>query len=88
MEGLIEAQRRLSVSKNKFEQVIGTLYVAGLLKQRLAELPNDAIGHLMEFVSNELGAFSPELVICVAAIERLFRPSPVLVRSEKENLKS
>ena len=36
MEGLIEAQRRLSVSKNQFEQVIGTLCVAGLLKQRLA----------------------------------------------------
>ena len=38
VEGLIEEQRRLSASKNPFERVVGTLCVAGLLKERLAAL--------------------------------------------------
>lgn len=86
MEALIEEQRSLARSSNHFEQVIGTLFVAGVLKRKLAGLPNEALGHLMfEFVSDELGVFSPELTICQEATERLLNPSPVLVQSKKEN---
>ena len=39
VEGLIEEQRRLSRSKNPFERVVGTLCVAGVLKQDLPYCP-------------------------------------------------
>ena len=87
LAALIEEQRRLARSKNRFEQVIGTLFVAGVLKRKLAGSSNEALGHLMfEFVLDELGVFSPELTICQAATERLLNFSPVLVKTTKENV--
>ena len=87
VEGLIEAQRRLSVSKNPFERVVGTLCVAGLLKQRLAVLPDESVGQLMlDHVWSELNLLGPESVIVEIASERLLHLSPVLVKSVKENL--
>ncbi len=72
VESLIEEQRRLSVAKNPFDRVVGTLYVAGLLKRRLAALTDAAVGQLMfDHVWNELGIFGPELAICEVATERL-----------------
>jgi len=86
VEGLIEQQRALARSQNPFDRVVGALYVAGLLKKRLAELPNHAVGQLMfEFVSDELGIFSPEMTICQAATERLLNSSPLQVKNSKEN---
>lgn len=86
VEALVEEQRRLARSNNHFEQVIGTLFVAGVLKRKLAGLPNEALGHLMfEFMSDELGVFSPELTICQAATERLINSSPLQVKLSKEN---
>jgi len=85
-EGLIEQQRRLACSDNPFERVFGSLLVAGLLKQKLALLSNDAVGRLMfDVVWNVLDVFSPELTICQAATERL-RNSYSLVKTTKENL--
>ena len=76
VEGLIDAQRRLWVSKNPFERVVGTLCVAGLLKQRLAALTDAAVGKLMfDHVWNDMNIFSPELTICQAATERLLGSS-------------
>ena len=77
VEGLIEAQRRLSVSKNPFERVVGTLCVSGILKARLAVLPDEAVGQLMfDHVWSEMDIFAPELVICEAASVRLLgRPT-------------
>ena len=89
IEGLIGLQRALSLSRNPFERVVGALFVAGLLKKRLTELPNNAIGHLMfEFVSDELSVFSPELTICQVATERLLNSSPMLIKivTEESNL--
>jgi len=72
VEGLIEEQRKLAHSTNPFEQVVGTLCVAGLLKQRLAGLPDKALGQLMfDYVWNDMNVFSPELTICEIATERL-----------------
>ena len=89
MDGLIDEQRRLSASQNPFERVVGTLCVAGLLKQRLAALTDVAVGQLMfDYVCDEMNVFGPELTICQEATERLLHPSPVLVKSERENLKS
>jgi hypothetical protein len=87
VEGLIEEQRRLARSKTFFEKVVGTLCVAALLKERLAALTDAAIGQLMvDHVCNEMNVFSPELTICEVATERLIHSSPVLVKSDKENL--
>jgi hypothetical protein len=86
VEELIDAQRTLSLSRNPFERVVGALCVAGLLKQRLAELPNTAIGHLMfDHVWSELNLLAPAMTICQVATERLLSSSPV-VTTEKENV--
>jgi protein-tyrosine phosphatase len=72
VEELIEAQRTLSLSRNPFERVIGTLCVAGALKERLATLPDIAIGRLMSnYVWHDMNVFGPELAICQVATERL-----------------
>ena len=72
IEALIEEQRRLACSENPFERVIGSLLVAGLLKQKLALLSNEAVGRLMfDFVWNVIDVSSPELTICQEATERL-----------------
>jgi hypothetical protein len=44
---VIEAQRRLSASKSAFDRVVGTLGLAGLLKQRFTALPDEVLGQLM-----------------------------------------
>ncbi len=86
VEGLIEAQRRLLLSKNPFERVVGTLCLAGALKERLAALSDLAIGQLMfDYLWNEMNLLSPEMTICQAATERLLSSSSV-VTTEKENV--
>ena len=40
---------------------------------------------MFEFMSDELGVFSPELTICQAATERLINSSPLQVKLSKEN---
>ena len=72
VEGLIEAQRTLSLSRNPFKRVVGSLCVSGILKARLAALPDEALAQLMfDHVWNQLGIFGPELAICQVATERL-----------------
>lgn len=86
MEGLIEAQRRCSVSPNPFERVVGSLLMAALLQKKLAALSNRAIGQLMsDHLWNELNLLSPEMTICQAATERLLNSSSVF-KTEKENV--
>jgi hypothetical protein len=80
VEALIEEQRRVSVSQNPFERVIGSLCLAALLKQRLAALPDEAVGQLMvDHVCNDLNVFSPETTICEVATERLRESAIVIV---------
>ena len=77
VEGLIEQHRRLSASENPFERVVGTLYVAGLLKRRLAALTDAAVGQLMfDLGIKRLALFSPAMTICQVATERLRHSSP------------
>ena len=80
VEGLIEEQRKLAHSTNPFERVVGTLCVVGLLKQRLAALPDEALGQLMfDYVWNDRSVFSPELTICEVATERLIESAIAIV---------
>ena len=86
IEALIEEQRRLACSENPFERVIGSLLVAGLLRQRLALLPNETVGQLMfDYVWNVMDVFSPEMAICQVATERL-RNSPSVINTQKESV--
>jgi hypothetical protein len=86
VESLIEEERRLSVSKNPFKRVVGSLCVAGALKERLAALSDAMIGRLMfTYVLDDLNLLSPELTICQAATERL-RNSSSVFKIEKENV--
>jgi hypothetical protein len=86
VEELIEAQRRLLLSKNPFERVVGTLCLAGALKERLAALSDSMIGRLMfTYVLDDLNLLGPEMTICQAATERLLSSSSV-VTTEKENV--
>ena len=72
VERLIQEQRRLAHSENRFERVVGSLLVAGLLKEKLSALTDHEIGQLMfDHVWNDMNVFSPELAICQTATERL-----------------
>ena len=85
IEALIEEQRRLASSKLLFKRVIGSLIVAGLLKQKLASLPNETVGQLLfDHVWNVIDVSSPELAICQVATERLLNSSSV-VKTTREN---
>ena len=86
VEKLIDAQRKCSVSPNPFERVVGALLTAARLQEKLAMLPNEALGRLMfDFVWNVVDVFSPELAICQAATERLINSSSV-VKTERESV--
>ena len=77
VEGLIGLQRTLSLSRNPFERVVGALLVSGLLKERLAELTDQAIAQLMvDYVWLDMNAFGPETTICEVATQRLLHSSP------------
>jgi len=85
VEELIGLQRMLSLSRSSLERVVGSICVAGLLKKRLAALPDEALGQLMfDYVWPGMSAFGPETTICEVAAERLLNCSPVLVKTTKE----
>jgi hypothetical protein len=72
VEGLIDAQRRLSHSKNICERVVGSLCIGAILKEQLVRLPNSAISRLMtDYVWSDLNLLGPESVIVEIASERL-----------------
>lgn len=74
VHALIEAQRKLMNSTHPFEQVVGTLWVAGTLKRRLARLTDWQIGQLLwDHVLDELPLLGPGAAICEHAIRRLLR---------------
>jgi hypothetical protein len=80
VEGLIEEQRKLAHSTNPFERVIGTLCLASLLKQRLAALPDAAVGRLMStYVLDGLNLLGPESVIVEIGSERLLGSAIAIV---------
>jgi len=86
IEALIEEQRRLACSNIPFERVIGSLLAAGLLKQRLALISDEAVGQLMfDLVWNVIDVSSPEMAICQVATERLLKLLPHC-QTVKENV--
>jgi hypothetical protein len=71
---LIDAQCKLANSEGPFEQIVGTLFLAGVLNERLARLTDRQVGQLMfDYVWNSLGVLAPETTICQHATQRLFR---------------
>ena len=83
VEKLIQEQRRLAHSENRFERVVGSLLVAGLLKERLSALSDHEVGKLMfDYVWKDMNIFTPELTICEIATERLLASS---VQSDENN---
>jgi hypothetical protein len=74
VSGLIEIQRMLANSEKLFERLVGTLWAAGLVGERLAQLTDRQVGQLMlDHFGNDLGILLPEITICGHAIRRLFR---------------
>ena len=72
VEDLIDAQRRLSHSKNICERVVGSLCIGAILKERLTALPNSTIGRLMTvYVWSDLNLLGPASVIVEISSERL-----------------
>jgi len=62
--GLIEMQRRLANSEKLFERLVGTLWAAGMLDERLAQLTDRQIGQLMfDAVADQLSILRPETMI-------------------------
>ncbi|MGC2173096.1 MAG: hypothetical protein WA555_15970 [Candidatus Sulfotelmatobacter sp.] len=71
---LIEFQRRFARSRDIFEQVVGTLFVAGVLQKRLMGLTDRQIGQLLsDVVDGQLAISEPEVTICKQATVRLAR---------------
>ena len=61
----IATQGRISNSNRPFEQVVGTLYIAGQLNERFSGLTDRQIGQLLsDVVWNRLELLSPETAIC------------------------
>jgi hypothetical protein len=75
IQEIIAEQRRRVGSGNPAERLAGALLLPNLLQERLRELDDRQIGHLLEHeVCSNLNVLAPELTICVAAAERLCRP--------------
>jgi hypothetical protein len=71
---LIDLQRRLAQSENKFLRGFGTLLAAAVLDRHLSELSDRQVGQLMfDEVGRDLGIAQPESTICSQATQRLFR---------------
>jgi hypothetical protein len=71
---LIEIQRMLAESDNPFERLVGTLWAAGMLEERLAQLTDRQVGQLMfDVVADQLSILRPGTTICNHATRRLFR---------------
>jgi hypothetical protein len=74
IRSIIDQQRLLSQSKNRFERYIGTLLVAGALDENLDKLTDRQIGRLLsDEVERDLGIVQPEATICGQARQRLYR---------------
>lgn len=74
VSGLIEMQRRLAGSGNLFDRLVGTLWAAGMVAERLARLTDRQIGQLMfDHFGHDLGILLPEATVCQHATRRLFR---------------
>jgi hypothetical protein len=81
---LIEIQRRLARAERAFERLVGTLWAAGTLERRLAQLTDHQIGQLLDdFVDDQLGLFEPEMTICQQATRRLFRSAGGMLAPEE-----
>jgi hypothetical protein len=71
---LIEAQRRSAHAKRLSDRFLGAVYLAGLLRQRLAKLTDRQVGQLVgDVVADELRVLSPEMEICEHVVMRLLR---------------
>ncbi len=74
VHGLIEAQRRLTDSKNPFRRLVGAIWVSGALRRKLAQLADRQVGQLLsDHVLDELTVFGPHEAICEHAAQRLVR---------------
>lgn len=83
---LIEIQRRLARAQSTFGRVVGTLWAAGTLDKRLAQLTDRQIGQLMfDFVGHSAAIFEPEMTICGQATRRLLRSTAGKVTPEETN---
>ena len=70
----MKMQRKLAALCNRFERVVGTLLIAGQLRQCLSRLSDHGIGRLMfQCVWNRLPLTSVELHIAMEATRRLLR---------------
>jgi hypothetical protein len=75
---IIAEQRRRSRSPNPAERFAATLLISNLLRDRLKELRDDHLGHVLEQeVCSNLCVLAPELTVCMEAAERLCRLRPV-----------
>ena len=69
---LIEEQRKLAHSTNPFEQVVGSICIGAILKERLVGLPNSIISQLLtDHIWSQLNLLGPESVIVEIASKRL-----------------
>jgi hypothetical protein len=71
---LMEEQRTLVGSSDLAKRLAAALLMPGLLRDRLRELDDFGLGHILDFeVCSNLSVFAPELTVCMEAADRLCR---------------
>jgi hypothetical protein len=69
---IMEQHRARVRSSNPSERLAAALLMPGLLRERLRDLDDFQFGQVLDReVCSNLSVFSPELVVCMEAVERL-----------------
>ena len=70
----MEEQRLLGRSSDPAERLAAALLIPGVLRERLRELGDFALGQVLDFeVCSNLSVLAPELTVCMEAADRLCR---------------
>ena len=81
---IIAEQRRRSRSANPEERLAAALLISNLLRDRLKELRDHHLGHVLEHeVCSNLSVVAPELTVCMEAVERLQRHRTITPSSRR-----
>ena len=82
----MEEQRTLGRSTDPAERLAAALLIRGVLRERLRELGDFALGQVLDFeVCSNFSVLAPELMVCMEAADRLCRRRAVRLMARKRS---
>ena len=82
-------QRERLKSSNLAERFAAALVVPGVLRERLRELSDFHLGHVLDReVCSNLSVLAPELTVCMEAADRLLRGRPFKLMPRRRSIAS